>query len=255
MALLIFDSGFGGLSIQQAMKQRYPELLIHQFADHAHLPYGTKSPSFISHRLTTVVPQLIQQLDIDAVVVACNTASTHALSELRQRVNQPVIGVVPAIKPAALLTHCNHIVVLATTATVNSTYTQQLINDYASSINVTLIPADRLVGFAERKIATGNVDASQLSNYVAELITGVSEFDTVVLACTHFPLLAEELSSRLPRHVQVVDSGDAIARRLSDVAPCQSSSLSPATFISSAPLSLTTQAAIKRFGFDQVELL
>jgi glutamate racemase len=255
MALLIFDSGFGGLSIQQAMKQRYPELLIHQFADHAHLPYGTKSPSFISHRLTTVVPQLVQQLEIDAVVVACNTASTHALSELRQRVRQPVIGVVPAIKPAALLTHCNHIVVLATTATVNSTYTQQLIDDHASSIKVTLIAADGLVSFAEEKVASGHVDTTQLSKYVAELITGISEFDTVVLACTHFPLLKDELSAQLPNHIRLIDSGDAVARRLSDVTPSQSSRVAPATFISSAPLSLATHDAIKRFGFDQVELL
>ncbi|NVK11656.1 MAG: glutamate racemase [Gammaproteobacteria bacterium] len=255
MALLIFDSGFGGLSIQQAMKQRYPELLIHQFADHAHLPYGTKSPSFISHRLTTVVPQLIQKLEIDTVVVACNTASTHALSELRQRVRQPVIGVVPAIKPAAQLTHCNHIVVLATTATVNSTYTQQLIDDHASSIKVTLVAADGLVSFAEEKIVLGHIDTTQLSKYVAELIAGISEFDTMVLACTHFPLLKEELSAFLPNHIRLIDSGDAVARRLSDVAPSQSSRVAPATFISSAPLSLTTHDAIKRFGFDQVELL
>jgi len=190
--------------------------------------------------------------DLDAVVIACNTASTHALAELRAHLSIPVIGVVPAIKPAALTTQCNHIVVLATTATVNSTYTASLIRDFASDTQVSLLAADTLVGFAEEKIRSNTVDLPKLKHYLRELTQGIQRFDVAVLACTHFPLLRDEITLCLADNVQLIDSSEAIARRLKQVVPQHSNSQEASSFMSSLPLSEAMVKTLINFGFQRI---
>lgn len=255
MSLLIFDSGFGGLSIRNEIIARLPQLTVHQFSDHANLPYGTKSTDFIRKRLTTVIPELLEKQPISAIVVACNTASTSALDQLRETVATPVIGVVPAIKPAAQLSQLNHIVVLATTATANSPYSTQLIEDFARGTKVTMIAADRLVEFAETKLAQGFIDEYELKSYVNRLLDGLTPYDYVVLACTHFPLLKAELANALSRNVQLIDSGAAIARRVESLLGSEHQ-LKPSVFYSSAALSRDLQNTIlPQFRFSRFEQL
>jgi len=166
----------------------------------------------VVERCVALVDETLAQYPCDIVVVACNTASTVVLPELRARIGQPVVGVVPAVKPAAGVTRNHRIGLLATPATVDRPYLQRLIDDYAPDCEILRVGSSELVRLAEDSLETGAVAGHRIEPILAPFIRG--GVDTVVLGCTHFPLIRESLMAVMPGDVAWVDSGEAIARRV-----------------------------------------
>lgn len=223
--VLLFDSGVGGLSVSADIRLRMPQLSLGYVCDNAALPYGTKADDWLIERITTVCISACERARPRALVVACNTASTLALGALRQRLSIPVIGTVPAIKPAAALSRHGVIGVLATSATVHRPYLDRLIEEFAADCRVVRVAADALVAEAERllkeSMASEEIDELMLRRALAPLWT-VQGLDVVVLGCTHFPLLRPHLEKLAPPGIHWIDSGLAIARRLESVlAECE----------------------------------
>ncbi|WP_168014851.1 glutamate racemase [Halomonas salinarum] len=220
--ILIFDSGVGGLSVVAAIRTRLPEVALCYACDNAMLPYGTKPDEWLVQRILDVCQAAVAVSHASALVVACNTASTLALEALRNHLEIPVIGTVPAIKPAVAASRSGHLALLATSATVHRPYTRRLIDDFAGDCRVMRLAADPLVEQAERQLAGEPLDPDVISACLAPLWEETA-LDTVVLGCTHFPLLIPALAAAAPRPITWVDSGDAIARRVVQVVaplPC-----------------------------------
>jgi len=216
---LVFDSGVGGLSVVGEIRQLLPNLALDYVADDAFRPYGEKSVEALSSRLPGLIASLKIMLEPDCIVIACNTASVTALASIRAAVNVPVIGVVPAIKPAATLSQTKTIGVLGTPGTVRRKYVDTLIDEFASDCRVILQGSVNLVEFAERKLAGETLSMREMRQEIAPMFSGRNgaDIDAVVLACTHFPLLRDELQQAVRQSVKWVDSGAAIAKRVSVV--------------------------------------
>ncbi len=220
--VLVFDSGAGGLSVVRAMLPRLTGCHVIYAADRDYFPYGTKADSKLIPRIVTQVEALYQRHSPSIVVIACNTASTLALDILRSSIPCPFVGVVPAIKPAANLTQSGVIGVLATPATVNRPYTRKLIEQFAPTHHVILHGSDSLVELAERKVAGETIKSSVIQKELDTLFQQPhgQAIDTVVMACTHFPLLKEEFEQWSKQAAQQkggitwIDSGEAIAKRV-----------------------------------------
>lgn len=217
--LLVFDSGVGGLTVLAAINRALPDASLFYVADDAAFPYGNLADDVIVERCRTIMTQLIPSFRPDAVVIACNTASTLALPALRERFRLPFIGTVPAIKPAAEQTRSGLISVLATPGTVRRDYTRDLIHVYASHVHVRLIGSARLAQLAELDASGQRVDEAKIMTEVGPAFYDVENqrTDTVVLGCTHYPLLAERLTRIAPWPVNWIDPSDAIARRVVSV--------------------------------------
>jgi len=210
--VLVFDSGIGGLSVAACIHQHLPGADLVYLADNAGFPYGDKPEAVVIERSCTLIGRALEQYPADVVVVACNTASTVVLPHLRGMTPVPVVGVVPAIKPAAAKTRNRRIGLLATPATVRRPYLDQLIEEFAGDCRVERIGHPGLVRWAEDLVAGGVVPVAELWGAMAAFReAGV---DTVVLGCTHYPLLLDSLKQSLPAVQFWVDSGEAIARRV-----------------------------------------
>jgi glutamate racemase len=216
---LVFDSGVGGLSVLREIAHLLPQLRLTYAADNAAFPYGTKTEAELVARVSAVIGALVESAAPDIVVIACNTASTTALAAVRQFLTVPVIGVVPAIKPAAAASHSRVIGLLGTKATVASAYTAALIKQFADGCTVLTHGSPGLVEAAERKLQGLPPGEAEIAAAMAHLFgqPGGDRLDTVVLGCTHFPLLAGELAVAAPHPVTWMDSGAAIARRVAAI--------------------------------------
>ncbi len=216
---LVFDSGVGGLSVVGEIRKRLPDLAIDYVADDAFRPYGEKSVAALVARLPALLATLENMTSPDCIIIACNTASTTALEAIRDCVRAPVIGVVPAIKPAAETSRTKTIGVLGTPGTVRRKYVNSLITRFASDCQVALQGSVNLVNLAEKKLSGEHVPLSLIRDEITPLFSGRigAEIDTVVLACTHFPLLVDELQASVTQSVQWIDSGSAIAKRVETV--------------------------------------
>lgn len=208
------DSGIGGITVFREIEKRLPSVACHYLADNAFFPYGTKTEVELEHRMEAMIRRVKQSHQLDAIVIACNSASTAVLDYLRERFECPFIGVVPAIKPAAKQTRNKKIGLLATEGTVNRVYTDQLIQDFASDCDVTRVASQQLVTMAEMKLNGLPTDMVALKEIIQPLIN--AGVDTCVLGCTHFPWFREELKTIAP-YIDWIDSGEAIARRLEQV--------------------------------------
>jgi glutamate racemase len=217
--VLVFDSGVGGLSVFDAIAASGHALELDYAADNAWLPYGLKSDEELRARVPALLARLAAQWSPDAVVVACNTASTIALEQVRAALSLPVVGVVPPIKPAAAQTQSGVIGLLATPATVQRAYTDDLIAQFAAGKQVVRFGSAALVDAAERKLRGEEISNSAITEALEGLFgaAGGDRIDVVALACTHFPLLANELAAAAPRPCVWLDSGAAIARRVAHV--------------------------------------
>ncbi len=214
--VLVFDSGVGGLSVLDAIAASAHALSLDYVADNAWLPYGLKSDADLHARVPALLARMAEQWKPDAVVVACNTASTIVLPDVRAALSIPVVGVVPPIKPAAAMTKTGVIGLLATPATVRRTYTDDLIAQFAAGKRVVRFGSAALVEAAERKLRGEAIDPASVHEAIDALFAD-NAVDVVALACTHFPLLAQELAAAAPRPCTWLDSGAAIARRVADV--------------------------------------
>ena len=213
--VLVFDSGVGGLSISREIIARTEAIELHYLSDNAAFPYGEKTTEELINRASRVLLSACEQLQPNIVVIACNTASTAILPSLRTQLAIPVVGVVPAIKSAAKVSKSQTIALLATPGTVNRNYTQQLINEHAANHQVIRLGSSQLVKHIEAHIHGQTIDSEYLLNVVEQLTeqVGGENIDTVVLGCTHFPLISEYFKAIKPNW-QWIDSGAAIAERV-----------------------------------------
>ncbi|MGL6316692.1 glutamate racemase [Vibrio sp. WXL103] len=216
-SVLIFDSGVGGLSVFDEIQQQLPQLNYYYLFDNEAYPYGELEHDTLLRRVSSLITQFVAKHQIDLVVIACNTASTVVLPTLREKLSVPVVGVVPAIKPASALAN-KAVGLIATPATVERSYTQDLIRNYSPDTPVKLLGSTRLVEMAERKLRNQLVETSELAHILKSLI---GEVDVAVLGCTHFPLLKDEIQQVLGKEVVLVDSGAAIARRVKQLLNAQ----------------------------------
>ena len=215
-SVLVFDSGVGGLSVCQSILSCCPEVRILYVADNAVFPYGTKSENYLRKHIVSVLSQLCDDLKPEMMVIACNTASTLVLPSLRDRLSIPVVGVVPAIKPAANASKMGAIGLLATPATVTRPYTDQLIADFSPHCDVIRVGSSRLVEIAEEYFRGVEVNEAELSDITSVFFCeSLSRpVDKIVLGCTHFPLLKQQLKKSALKQVEWMDSGNAIASRV-----------------------------------------
>ncbi len=213
--ILMFDSGVGGLSVLDHVRARLPGIGVIYAADNAGFPYGNKSVRELRSRVPALLGRLVERYRPTLVVIPCNTASVIALDHVRAALDRPVVGTVPAIKPAAALTRTGVIGVLGTEATVRQPYVDALVAEFAPGMTVLRNGAPALVEAAEAKLRGGLVDPAIVRAALDGLRgqPGGERMDTVVLACTHFPLLADELAAAGPG-LAWVDSGAGIARRV-----------------------------------------
>ena len=232
--ILVFDSGLGGLSVFRELARARPDARFVYAADDAAFPIGEWEEGALLARLVTVIAALIARVAPDAVVIACNTASTLVLPALRARYSIPFVGTVPAIKPACESSLTKRVTVLATPGTVKRDYTQALIRDFAGDCHVTLVGSTRLAPLVEAVMAGETVPDEDFAAEIAPAFVREAgeRTDTVVLACTHYPLVLERLKKVAPWPVRWIDPAPAIARRLSSL-------IGPVAFAASpAPLRL-----------------
>jgi glutamate racemase len=213
--LLVFDSGIGGLSVLGPVRALLPNAPIVYVADSAGYPYGTRAPAEIEARVPALLGRLAERYDPELVVIACNTASTIALDAVRAALDLPIVGTVPAIKPAAALSRTRAIGVLGTEATVRQPYVDRLAEQFAADCTVVRHGSAELVELAEAKLRGEATDPAAYRRILDALFAspGGGRIDTIVLACTHFPLVEEELARAAPRPVRFVDGKEGIARR------------------------------------------
>ncbi|MFT9099797.1 MAG: glutamate racemase [Zymomonas mobilis subsp. pomaceae] len=214
--ILIFDSGIGGLSVLEPIKKLMAEAPIVYVADNGGFPYGTKSEKEIETRVPALLGRLVERYHPALLVIACNTASTIALPVIRSALNLPVVGTVPAIKPAAEQSKSHVIGVLGTEATVRQAYVNHLSEKFAKDCLVIRQGSARLVELAEAKLRGEKSDLTAYRQELDALLNqpGGDKIDVVVLACTHFPLIKEELEAVSPRSLSFIDGSEGIARRV-----------------------------------------
>jgi glutamate racemase len=217
--ILVFDSGLGGLTVFREIAAARPDARLVYAADDAFFPYGGHGEAALVARVVPLIGELIARTAPDLVVIACNTASTIVLPHLRARYTVPFIGTVPAIKPACAASQTKRVSVLGTDATVKREYTMGLIRDFAQGCDVTLVGSARLAPLAEAALRAEPVADADVAAELAPCFIddGARRTDTVVLACTHFPLLLDRVTRLAPWPVAWIDPAPAIARRVVDL--------------------------------------
>jgi glutamate racemase len=256
---LVFDSGVGGLTIADALRKAAPDWVVDYAADSGFFPYGVKTDDELRARLPGLCAALVAQAAPDVLVVACNTASTLSLGDIRQRVSVPVVGTVPAIKPAAEQTKTGVIGLLATPGTVRRAYLDDLERQFAAGKTVIRRGSAGLVDIAERAVRGQPIDQEQVAYAVKPLFDPPDgpRIDIVVLACTHFPLIREAIQSACPAGVALIDTGEAVARQAVRVAPQTAQSEREAVaYVTGGLANKAAMApALARFGYTAVEIV
>lgn len=214
--ILVFDSGVGGLSVLAEVRRLLPDAAVIYAADNAGLPYGTKSEAQIAARVAGLLGRMTERFRPRLVCIACNTASTIALGIVREVLEVPIVGTVPAIKPAAALTRTGVIGLLGTDATIRQGYVDRLEQEFAQGKRLLRFGAPELVAAAEAQLRGEAIDPAVYTRAAAGLRCqpGGEEIDTVVLACTHFPLVEAGLAEAFGPGVRFVHGAEGIARRI-----------------------------------------
>jgi glutamate racemase len=253
--ILVFDSGVGGLTVFREIKAALPGATYVYIADDAGFPYGDKPDVLLTARILDVIGAAIAEQKPDLVVIACNTASTVALAALRKRFSVPFVGTVPAIKPACAQSKARRIAVLGTQATVRLEYTKALIREFAAGCEVDLVGSSHLATYAEAELAGAPVADSAIKAEIAPCFVDADgrRTDTVVLACTHYPLLTHRFKNVAPWPVDWLDPAPAIARRVVDLIGTRAQGETPVAprmiFTSGRTPPPHLAAALKTFGF------
>lgn len=253
--ILVFDSGLGGLTVYRAIRALRPDADFLYLGDDALFPYGALAPDVLIERVNAVIGEAMADFAADCIVIACNTASTLVLPHLRACYAIPIVGTVPAIKPAAAMTQTGMISVLATPGTVSRDYTQELIRDFAGGVDVTLVGSKALAGLAERALRGEAVTDAAIRAELTPCFVekDASRTDVVVLACTHYPLLLERFTALAPWPVEWIDPAPAIARRVVQVigeSRVEGEGACRATFTAGWPEAPDLVLALVRDGFS-----
>jgi glutamate racemase len=253
--ILIFDSGLGGLTVYREIAQARPDARYLYVADDAFFPYGDHTEPALVARVVALMGDLIEAHRPDLVVVACNTASTLVLPQLRARFGVPFVGTVPAIKPACAASVSRLVSVLGTEATVSREYTRALIRDFANGSEVTLVGSRRLAGYAEAELQGAPLPDAAIRAEIAPCFVEHAgrRTDTIVLACTHYPLLRHRFERAAPWPVSFIDPAPAIARRVVDLIGSQAGRDAAASariaFTSGRTPSPALATALSGYGF------
>jgi len=257
--ILFFDSGVGGLSIVAPARAALPEARFIYVADSAGFPYGTKSEAEIAARVPALLGRLAERYRPRLIVIACNTASTIALAAVRQALDLPIVGTVPAIKPAAAMSETRAIGVLGTEATVRQAYVDDLAARFAGDCRVIRHGSAELVQLAEAQLRGEPADPARYAAVLAGPFDqpGGEAIDVIVNACTHFPLVEAELAAAAGSHrVRFVDGGAGIARRIAHLTDGQDFAREAedvAVFTGAGGEALAP--ALARYGFPRIERL
>jgi glutamate racemase len=256
--ILLFDSGVGGLTVLAALRKILPDAPVIYAADTAGLPYGGKTEAEIAARVAGLLGVLSERYRPRLATIACNTASTIALGMVREVLRIPIVGTVPAIKPAAAITRTGTIGLLGTEATIRQGYVDKLEAEFAGGKRLLRHAAPELVAAAEAKLRGRAIDPSAIAAAVQGLrgLPGGEEIDTVVLACTHFPLLADDLSEALGPQVRLVDGAAGIAQRIAHLIKGQSLARgAPDLALTTGPLAQFRQLApvLTTLGIERIE--
>ncbi len=255
--VLFLDSGIGGLSVLREARILLPHRRFVYVADDAAFPYGDWDETDLRERIVGLVRDLAAEHAPALVTIACNTATTIALSDLRDRMpGLPFVGTVPAIKPAAERTQSGHISVLATPGTVRREYTSELISRFAKHARVTLVGSARLAGIAEAYLRGAHVPDEAIRQEIAPcFVSGAAgRTDIVVLACTHFPFLANQFRRLAPWPVDWLDPAEAIAHRMLDLVgsgpdpDAAAPALQDIAIMTSGPADMATRRLFAGFG-------
>jgi glutamate racemase len=258
IAILVFDSGLGGLTVYREITRVLAHADLLFVADDAFFPYGGREEAALIAHVVPLMGELIAEHRPDLVVIACNTASTLVLPHLRERFAVPFVGTVPAIKPACAATRSKLVSVLGTQATVAREYTKTLIRDFANGVEVTLVGSARLAALAEAKLRGEHVDDAAIAAEMAPCFVEKDgrRTDTVVLACTHYPLLIDQLVTLSPWPVGLIDPAPAIARRALELSGARAGRLAEGggriKFTSGRPPAPALAAALAEFGLHKV---
>ena len=256
--ILFFDSGVGGLSVLMPTRALLPTAAIVYAADSAGFPYGAKSEAELAARIPALLGRLVERYHPRLVVIACNTASTIALDHVRAALDIGVVGTVPAIKPAAAMSKTRVIGVLGTAATVRQPYVDDLAARFAADCTVIRHGSPELVDLAEQKLAGAVIDPAAIAAALAPMraLPGAGAIDVIVLACTHFPLLADEIAAAWPG-VVLVDGGPGIARRIAHLTAGQPwpDHAPPGIAVFTAPPTLALGPALRTFGLETLHRL
>ena len=255
-AILVFDSGLGGLTVHREVARARPDARFIYAADDAFFPYGRQDETRLVDRVVVVLGELIAAHRPDLVVIACNTASTLVLPQLRERFSVPFVGTVPAIKPACAASRSRLVSVLGTEATVRREYTKTLIRDFADGCAINLVGSPRLAELAEAVLHGTAVADADIEREAAPCFVEKdgARTDTIVLACTHYPLLLDRLERLTPWPVTFMDPAPAIARRVVDLLGPPGGGQSTATrfvFTSGRAPSPALRAALAGFGIAE----
>lgn len=253
---MLFDSGLGGLTVLRALREALPDAPVIYAADIAGLPYGEKTEAEIAARVAGLLGRMSERYAPRLICIACNTASTIALGMVREVLNVPIVGTVPAIKPAAALTETGTIGLLGTAATIRQRYVDDLEAKFASGKKLIRHAAPGLVGAAETKLRGGTPDPAIFAEAVAGLRdqAGGEAIDTVVLACTHFPLGEDELRAAMGDEVTFIDGAQGIARRIVALTESQEFDNSAGSFaVTTGAPDPALSAALALYGLAYVE--
>ncbi|MEO6224968.1 MAG: glutamate racemase [Sphingomicrobium sp.] len=254
--ILFFDSGVGGLSVLGPTRALLPNAPIVYAADSAGFPYGKRSEAEIAERVPRLLAQLVERFRPRLAVIACNTASTIALDHARAALDVPVVGTVPAIKPAAQMSRTRVIGVLGTQATVRQPYVDDLAARFAADCAIVRHGSPELVELAEAQLAGHNVSVDAVRAAVQPMFDahGGAKIDTVVLACTHFPLLDNQLRAAFP-DVSYVHGGDGIARRIAHLTDGQHwpGQAAPGLMLFTAAGAHPALAALAPYGIGEID--
>ena len=259
--ILFFDSGVGGLSVVAPTQGLLPFAPIVYAADSAGFPYGTKSEAEIAARVPALLGRLVERYRPRLVVIACNTASTIALPVVRAALDVPVVGTVPAIKPAAAMSATRVIGVLGTQATVRQAYVDDLAARFAGDCTVLRHGSAALVELAEETLAGKAPAPERFAAALAGLIEqpGGERIDVIVNACTHFPLVEAELAAVAPAGVRFIDGGPGIARRIESLTRGQDwpaeAPVHRAVFTRLGAAERALEPALAQYGIGSVEAL
>ncbi|WP_116090002.1 glutamate racemase [Sphingomonas crusticola] len=259
--ILVFDSGVGGLSVLAEVRQALPKAPIVYVADNGGFPYGTKTEAEIAARVPALLGRLAERYRPRLIIIACNTASTIALPGVRAALDLPIVGTVPAIKPAAERSTSRVIGVLGTDATVRQPYVDDLSRQFASDCLVLRHGSAALVQLAEASLRGEATPDGAYSDALGGLLdqSGGDRMDTVVLACTHFPLVADRLAAIAPRPLTFVDGASGIARRTATLTRDHSwpDRATPAIAVFTAPIEVSEglKASLAGFGLSKIERL
>jgi len=259
--LLLLDTGVGGLSILGPIRKLLPNAPIILALDQAGFPYGQKSEAELAARVPALLGRLAEHVDARLAVIACNTASVIALDPVRSALAIPIVGTVPAIKPAAAISKSRVIGVLGTAGTVRQPYVDNLSREFASDCTVIRYGTHDLVELAESKLRGRPTRAEDYRVVLDGLFNqpGGGDIDTIVLACTHFPLVEHELAEAAGRPITFVHGGDGIARRVADLTAEQNWPTEPvpgrAIFITDGSDPEPLRPGLEQYGLEMFETL